>query len=309
MNQFHLISSDNIQVAAYSWLPKEKPVAVMQIVHGMQEHAGRYDKFARWLNERGIAVYAEDHIGHGKTAENEKELSHFPRKDDWQRQVELLHELTLVIKSEHPGLPVIILGHSMGSVLLQTYMIRYGYEADGYILSGAIRQTLFMANAGILLVKVLSFLFGSEDRSKLIVRMGYGQYNKRFMPMRTKCDWLCRDEMIVDEYLASPLCGKRLTNMFYYNFFQGFRIIAQPKNLAKIPSGKPVLIIAGQEDAAGFFGKAPLKIKELLTRYAKASIELKLFAGARHEVLNETNKEEVYNEIILWTQEMLNVQC
>jgi alpha-beta hydrolase superfamily lysophospholipase len=169
MQAFQIVISDVIHAQAYAWLPSEKPVAALQIVHGMQEHALRYEHFARWMNDQGIAVYAEDHIGHGASIRAMDEISHFPRKDDWQRSVDLLHELTKIIKTEQPGIPVFLLGHSMGSVLAQTYMIRYGNEADGYILSGVIRQPLMMANLGILLVRMLSFLFGSKDRSMLII--------------------------------------------------------------------------------------------------------------------------------------------
>jgi len=300
LESFQIILEDGVAIQAYCWLPEGKPVAVLQIAHGMQEHAQRYAHFAKWLNDRGIAVYADDHIGHGHSAKSETELSHFPRKDDWQRQVDLLHQLTLKIKAMSPGLPIFILGHSMGSVLVQTYMIRYGKEVDGFILSGVIRQPLVMANLGIILVRLLSMIFGPEDRSKLIVSLGYGSYYKKFKPNRTKCDWLSRDDKIVDEYLASPLCGKRLTNMFYYNFFHGFKFIARPKNLAQIPSGKPVLIISGQDDPAGFFGKAPKRIQQLLSKYAKANVDLRLYPEGRHEILNEINREEVYSDILEW---------
>jgi alpha-beta hydrolase superfamily lysophospholipase len=295
--QSFVINIDPITVQGYSWLPEDKPVAVLQIVHGMQEHALRYDHFARWLNERGIAVYAEDHIGHGASIQSMDEIAHFPRKDDWQRQVDLLHQLTMNIKSHYPGLPVFLLGHSMGSVLTQTYMIRYGAEANGFILSGAIRQPVFMADFGIMLARLLSFFLGPKDRSRLIIRLGYGQYNKRFKPYRTGADWLCSNNQTVDDYIASPLCGVPLTNMFYRNFFNGFKFVAKPKNLKNIPAVKPVLIIAGQDDPAGFFGKAPLKIKELLTKFAKAEVSLKLYPKFRHEILNEKEREIVYEDV------------
>jgi alpha-beta hydrolase superfamily lysophospholipase len=214
---FKIETADHIQAQAYSWLP-EKPVAALQIAHGMQEHARRYDHFARWLNGHGIAVYANDHIGHGLTAKSPSDLSHFPRRDDWQRSVNILHTLTKKIKSDHPGIPVFLLGHSLGSVLAQSYMIRYGREADGYILSGAIRQPVFMANIGRLIATALSALFGPEDRSDLIVFLGYGQYNKKFRPNRTGSDWLCSENSAVDGYIASPLCGVPLTNRYYQNF-------------------------------------------------------------------------------------------
>jgi alpha-beta hydrolase superfamily lysophospholipase len=305
MQSFFIQSTDRVEVQAYSWLPANQPVAVLQIAHGMQEHARRYDHFAGWMNERGIAVYAEDHIGHGLSAKNENELSHWPRKDDWHRSVDILHNLTLKIKTAHPGIPVILLGHSMGSVLAQTYMIRYGNEADGFILSGAIRQPAFMAYSGQILASMLSSIYGPDDRSGLLVKSGYGQYNKHFKPNRTGADWLCSVDKVVDDYIESPLCGKRLTNRFYQNLTYGFGFIAKSANLAKIPSGKPVSIIAGKSDPAGFFGKAPIKIKELLEQHANAKVDLKLYPGCRHEILNEKNREEVYNDVLSWMVQII----
>jgi alpha-beta hydrolase superfamily lysophospholipase len=150
------------------------------------------------------------------------------------------------------------------------------------------------------LASVLSFLNGPSDRSKLLITFGYGQYNKHFKPNRTGVDWLCSENLVVDEYIASPLCGKRLTNRFYQNLTCGFKFIAKPGNLAKIPPEKGVLVIAGEDDPAGFFGKAPEKIKKLLEKHAKAKVSLKLYPGLRHEILNEKNREEVYYDVLQW---------
>jgi len=266
----------------------------------MQEHAQRYDHFARWLNAKYIAVYANDHIGHGLSAKTPEDLSHFPGKDDWQRSVNILHILAEKIQKDHPGIPVFMLGHSMGSVMVQTYMMQYGKEANGFILSGVIRQPLVMANLGILLVKILSALFGPGDRSKLIVTLGYGPYNRKFRPNRTGSDWLCSENSIVDEYISSPLCGIPLTNRFYQNFFHGFKYIARHRNLKKIPAGKPVYILAGKLDPAGQSGNAPEEISYLLTKIARANVDLKLYPAGRHEILNETNREEVYHDVLGW---------
>jgi alpha-beta hydrolase superfamily lysophospholipase len=306
MHSFNIFSPDKVSVQAYSWLPGNKPVAVLQIAHGMQEHAVRYDHFAKWLNKHRIAVYAEDHIGHGASIKSMDEISHFPRKNDWHRSVDILHNLTLRIKAEQPGIPVFLLGHSMGSVLTQTYMMRYGQEAEGYILSGAIRQPVYMARIGRLIAKSLKTISGPTDRSRLIISLGYGQYNRKFKPNRTGADWLCRNNSTVDDYIASPLCGVPLTNMFYQNFFYGLNYIARHKNLEQIPAGKPVFIIAGQDDPAGFFGKAPLKIKQLLTKYAQARIDLKLYPRMRHEILNEDNREEVYRDVLGWIVKIIS---
>lgn len=308
MNSFSIANLDGIKVQTYSWLPDKKTVAALQIAHGMQEHAKRYDHFARWMNQQGVAVYANDHIGHGASVRSMEDISHFPRQDDWQRSVDLLHRLSEKIKRDHPGIPMIILGHSMGSVLVQSYMIRYGEEADGYILSGAIRQSCFMASIGVIIVQGLTALYGLKDRSHLIISLGYGQYNKHFRPNRTGCDWLSSDNKTVDEYINSPLCGVPLTNSFYLNFFNGFRHIASLRNLKKIPKGKPVMIIAGKSDPAGFFGKAPVKISQLLTKYAKAKVDLKLYPDCRHEILNEINKEEVYQDVLTWIGQTLKIE-
>jgi alpha-beta hydrolase superfamily lysophospholipase len=307
MLSFKISSKDNVEIQAYGWLPENNPVAVIQIAHGMQEYAQRYDHFARWMNSKNIAVYASDHIGHGSSIGSMDEISHFPRKDDWQRSVDILHRLTEKIRLDHPGIPLVVLGHSMGSVLVQTYMVRYGKAAEGYILSGVIRQPMLMANLGTIIVKTLVVFYGLNDRSKFVISMGYGQYNKHFKPCRTKCDWLCRDNSIVDGYISSPLCGVPLTNSFYLNFFHGFSFIACRRNLKKIPEGKPVLIIAGKSDPAGFFGKAPVKIGNLLSRFAKAKVELKLYPEARHEILNEINKEEVYRDVLAWIGKALDL--
>lgn len=302
MQLFTFTNSENIEIQGYCSLPAGKPIAVIQLVHGMQEHAGRYAHFADWLNSKGIAVYANDHIGHGLTAKNPEDLAHFPRKDDWRRSVEILHTLSQKIKAAHPGIPLFLLGHSMGSVMTQSFMIRYGEKADGYILSGAIRQPFLMAASGKLLAAALSVLFGPGDRSRLLVSLGYGQYKKYFRPNRTGADWLCSVNSVVDEYIASPLCGKRLSNRFYYNFTRGFLFILKRKNLRKIPAGLPVLIIAGKDDPAGFFGKAPLKINKMLSKHALSKVDMKLYAGCRHEVLNEINREEVYLDVFEWVR-------
>lgn len=300
MDSFKISASEGLEIQAYCWLPAGKPVAVIQIAHGMQEYAQRYDHFARWMNANNIAVYADDHIGHGSSIASMEEISDFPRKDDWQRSVDILYKLTEKIRRDHPGVPLVVLGHSMGSVLVQSYMIRYGKEAEGYILSGAIRQPWLMAAIGTVVVKILAAFNGWKDRSKLLVDLGYGGYNKHFKPARTQCDWLCRDHGVVDDYIASPLCGVPLTNSFYLNFFYGFRFIACRRNLKHIPAGKPVLIIAGKDDPSGFFGKGPMKIGKLLRKYARAKVELKLYPEARHEILNEINKEEVYRDVAGW---------
>jgi len=305
MELFKIENHDHFQVQAYYWAV-ENPVAVVQISHGMMEHARRYDHFARWLNEHRIAVYANDHIGHGLTAKTSSDLGHFPRKDDWQRSIEILHSLTKKIRADHPGIPVFLLGQSMGSVMVQTFMIQHGREADGYILSGPVRQSVIMANVSLLISGTISFFFGPADRSKLLIFLGYGQYNNRLRTRRTAFDWLSTDDRVVDEYISSPLCGFPCSNCFYQNFFHGFKYISKLNNLKQIPAGTPVYIFAGRMDPAGKFGKDSQKINYLLSKFAKAQVLMKLYCNGRHEMLNEKNREEVYGDMLEWIKERIS---
>jgi alpha-beta hydrolase superfamily lysophospholipase len=305
MELIKIETRDNLQVQAYSWAV-ENPVAVVQIAHGMMEHAGRYDHFARWLNEHQVAVYSNDHIGHGLTAKTSSDLGHFPRKDDWQRSVDILHYLTQKIRKEHPGIPVFLFGHSMGSVMTQTYMMQHGQEADGYILSGPVRQSGIMANIGLLISGALSFLSGPDDRSKLLIFLGYGQYNNRLKSRRTAFDWLSTVDSTVDEYVSSPVCGFPCSNRFYRNFFHGFNYISKRKNLKQIPPGTLVYIFGGRMDPAGKFGKDPQKINYLLSKFARTQVRMKLYCKGRHEMLNEENREEVFADLLEWMHERMS---
>jgi alpha-beta hydrolase superfamily lysophospholipase len=305
MELFKIETRDHLQLQAYSWAVKN-PLAVVQIAHGMMEHAGRYDHFASWLNEHQVAVYANDHIGHGLTAKTPADLGHFPRKDDWQRSVDILQSLTQKIHAEHPGIPVFLFGHSMGSVMAQTYMMLCGREADGYILSGPVRQSGTMANLGLKIAGMLTFLFGPEDRSKLLIFLGYGQYNNRLKPRRTAFDWLSNVDSTVDKYMGSPICGFACSNRFYQNFFHGFNYISKRKNLKQIPPGTQVYIFAGRMDPAGKFGKDPQKINYLLSKFASARVRMKLYCKGRHEMLSEENREEVFGDLLEWMQERIS---
>lgn len=298
-------SEDNLQVQTYSWAV-EKPLAIVQIAHGMMEHAGRYDYFARWMNNHQIAVYANDHIGHGLTSNSSAELGHFPLLDDWRHSINILHDLTKRIREENPDVPVFLMGHSMGSVMAQTYMILHGQDTDGYILSGPVRQSGIIASIGILISCTFSILFGVANRSSVLNHMVYGKFNNRIKPKRTAFDWICSEENIVDEYTASPLCGFPCSNRFYQNFFQGFKFISKIKNLKKIPPAIPVFIFAGRMDPAGKFGKDPKKVNYLLSKFARAQVQMNLYCKGRHEMLNEKNREVVYQDLLDWINERIS---
>lgn len=283
------------------------PKAVMQIIHGMMEHSGRYLEFANWLADLGIAVYLSDHYGHGKNLEyipgqvtkGNQVHGHFADKDGWKNSLEALHEFNLDIRENHPGLPVFMLGHSMGSVMLQSYMQKFNEDVAGFILSGTMSQPKILINAGILLADSLKAIYGPHYRSRLLISLGYGSYSRYFKPKRTDFDWLCSDPAVVDAYVADPFCGFPSTAALYCDFFRGIR-----ENIHPVPSESSakgsLLIIGGENDPAGRFGKDPKRFAELYRKAGYEKVDLKLWPDGRHEMLNEVNKKEVWEYIYSW---------
>jgi alpha-beta hydrolase superfamily lysophospholipase len=304
-HEFNIPSVDGADINAWSITP-DKPVAVMLLVHGMMEHSGRYREFAKWLAGKGIAVYMNDHRGHGRNlvsspgdqAARPALFGHFADRDGWLKSVETLHDLLLLAKQNHPDLPVFILGHSMGSLLVQSFLRRYSHEVDGAILSGPLRQPGLLLLSGIGLVKVLWKLYGPHHRSKLMIQLGYGSYSKYFKPKRTGFDWLCSDPKVVDDYVADPLCGFPLTTAFYADLFRGLRENSAP---APIRKDLPLLIFAGGKDPAGHFGRDPVAVAGLCRNAGLSKVDLHIWPDGRHEMLNETNKVEVWEYLLSWT--------
>ncbi len=295
-----------IDVHAWSFIP-DKPVASLQLVHGMMEHSGRYLEFARWLAGKGVSVYMNDHPGHGKNLRytpgepvmGEMIHGHFADRDGWGKLLDITVNLTKRIKEEYPGLPVFILGHSMGSVLVQSYLRNLADRLDGAILSGPLLQPRPLLQAGILLVAFLKLVHGPRFRSDLLKNLGYGSYSKFFKPVRTEFDWLCSDEVVVDKYVDDPLCGFPCTNAFYADFFRGLR-----ENLSGFVTQKnvPLLIFAGKQDPTGHFGRDPVKMSEFYKRCGFNDVVLRIWPNGRHEMLNEINKTEVWQFVLDWIQ-------
>ena len=305
--EFKISDIDGIRVKTTSLVPAS-PLAVLQVVHGMMEHSERYLEFAKWLASQGIAVYLSDHFGHGKNLEytpgqavkGSQIHGHLADKDGWKKSIAVLYDLNQIIQKNHPGLPVIMFGHSMGSVMVQTYMQHFGKEVNGFILSGTMSQHRIMINAGVMLADILRSFYGPHHRSGLLTKLGYGSYSKYFKPKRTDFDWLCSDQAVVDAYVNDPFCGFPCTTAFYSDFFRGIREnITQPE--VKIGGNSSILIIGGEKDPAGHFGKDPKRFARMYRKAGFSQVELKLWPEGRHEMLNEVNKEEVWEVIRSWT--------
>lgn len=291
------------------WRPDEnkydKPVAVLQISHGMIEYIDRYDGFARFMADRGFVVVGNDHLGHGESVCSDDDLGFFKDEHPGEALAKDVHHLTVLIKKMYPGIPYYLLGHSMGSFVTRKYICDYGYELDGVIIMGTGHQPTPMVLAGKALADITRLIKGDRYRSRLISKIMFGAYNKRIKNVRTSNDWLTRDEAVVDEYNA----GKLTTFLFTVNGYRGLMnmilYVRKPRNIAKIPKNLPMLIVSGLDDPVGEYGKGVYRAYNTYHGHID-DIDLRLFEDCRHELCNELNKEEIYEEIYGWIMDHMN---
>ena len=293
------------KIFVYQWVgePENKPKATIQIAHGMMEHAGRYAEFAKRLVKAGFIVYANDHHGHGKSVTSTNQLGHFNGKKGLHQVINDMKHLSNHIKTEYPDLPLILIGHSMGSLLARFFVMSNEIELGGLILSGTNYTSSFLSDFGKSLANLSTLLYGSHYKNKLINHLAYGNYSRSFSPKRTNFDWLSRDTKKVDAYVNDRLCGYRSTSGFYEGLFYGMREINKPENIKNTKLDLPVLIFSGKADPVGNFGKG---VQKVFNQYKKAGLKnltIKLYKNGRHEMLNEVNREDVYEDVVKWIEE------
>lgn len=297
---FTLTSLDGIDLFVHRWLPGSVPKAVLQIAHGMAEHGARYARLAEALGEAGYAVYANDHRGHGRTVKAPEELGFFGEREGWGRCLDDLWLVNRGIAADHPGLPIVLLGHSMGSTMAQQFMGQHGVSLAGVILSGPGGQPPAIAAIGRLIARMERLRLGSRGHSRTIHRMTFEAFNKPFAPARTAFDWLSRDPDEVDKYVADPLCGFPVSVRLWIELLDAGAVVSRPAWLRRIPKALPVLVIAGQHDPVSQGGR---RIEPMLAAYGAAGlqdVEHRIYPGARHELFNETNHNEVATDLIAW---------
>lgn len=293
--------SDMKDIFVYCWDEVENPKAIVHIFHGMAEHAGRYEPFAKYLNSQGFVVFADDHRGHGKTACSIDELGYIG-KNGFNAIVEDEHIITQLVKSKYPDVPIIILAHSFGSYIAQAFITKHGKEIDGIILSGTSKINMTDVKLGLILAAIQRAFLGEKKKSNLIDKIGFGSYNKRIQKPENKFQWLSRDNNQVQKYIDDPLCGTVFPVGFYYYFFKGASKLYRKEKLFNIPKELPTFIIAGEEDPVGGYGKNSRKLYELYKSLNLVNVDIKLYPNARHEIINETNYSEVYEDINNWLQ-------
>lgn len=297
--EFYNTASDGKKIHVYHWAPNGSVTSVLMVAHGMAEHAARYARLAEFLTEHGIDVWAEDHRGHGKTAQ-EGELGWLAPKNGFRRVIEDLHELSVFIKEKHPDKPFFLLGHSWGSFLSQGYIALYGNELTGCILSGTAGNGGPIVAVGRMLANLGCIFIGQKKKTPLMDSMSFGSFNKAFQPVRTKFDWLSRDPEEVGKYINDPLCGFVCSFGFFRDLLGGLVWIHSKKTMRSIPATLPVYMFAGSKDPVG---AATGSFDKLFNQYQELGIKdltKKLYPDARHETLNETNREEVMHDLLQW---------
>lgn len=300
-HEFTYISANGkTPLHAVEWLPEGDILAVVQIAHGVSEHILRYEPFARFLTERGFAVVGHDHLGHGGSVIERKNPLYFGPEGSWDAVVQDIEVRRQHARKKFPGVPYFLLGHSMGSFLARTYLIRHHGTVDGAIIMGTGQMGAPLVKAGIFAAKLESRRLGEDVPSSLINKIAFAPYNKPFAPNRTPYDWLSVNEENVDAYIAHPLCGGIPSPGLFREMLSGISCITTQKNVEQMDKNTPILFISGEMDPVGDLGKGVKKAYESFLAAGMQDVALKLYPGLRHEILNEDCREQVYEDLFQW---------
>lgn len=283
----------------------EPEVAVVQVIHGMAEHRKRYEEFGKILTDRGISVYTYDQRGHGDSAEaNDQSLGHFAHRDGWDKVVRDAFYLTKFIKKRKGDSSVILFGHSMGSFIARDYVTQFGEEVTGAIFSGTSMLDPLTLKLITPVAKLEKLFRGKLGKSKIMERIIFSSNNRNVEEAETKFDWLTRDREIVEKYIEDELSGFSCTTGFYDDFVYGMKRVSDEGSYELIPDDLPLLFVSGGEDPVG----GPI-IEDLAENYSQAGVkdvEYMVYPGARHELINELNKDQVFSDLIAWIEDRIN---
>lgn len=303
--EFYFTSrSEDVQIHAVRYIPKGEVKAILQISHGMVEYIERYEDFAFYLNSRGILVTGNDHLGHGGSINSKEDYGYFSQKDGNKAVLYDLRKLTCLTREAYPGIPYFLLGHSMGSFYVRQYLCEFGQDLmlDGAIIMGTGFQPRILIKAGKSLAYLLALFKGWKYRCAFVDNMAFGSYNKRFKPARTSKDWLSKDQAKVDEYIADERCGFVFTLNAYYNMFCGMNRLYDRKFLTRMPGALPIFFVSGAQDPVGEFSKGVLRAVDSFQKAGMTDVKVKLYPDDRHEILNETDRQVVYQDIADWLE-------
>ena len=293
-------STGKNKIHARMCVPDAEPRAIVQIIHGIAEYIDRYDEFMSFLADNGIIAVGTDHLGHGKSIESEEQTGFFAYDNGWDYVVRDEEVLRLAMHENYPELPIIVFGHSMGSFMARTLLIRYPDAFNAAIISGTGNQGAALVNGGLFMGNLVTGLKGAHHYSKFLNNLAFGSYNKIYDNPKTEYDWLSRDEANVQKYIDDPLCGFIPSCRLFRDMMTGVKFITNKKNLTAMNKDMPVYFMSGDMDPVGECGKGVQKAYNNFLEAGMKDVSIKLYPGGRHEMLNEINKDEVYTDILAW---------
>ena len=295
-------SHDGEVICYYKWegLGARKGRGVIQIAHGVGEHAGRYDRIAHRLRQEGFTVYANDHRAHGKTAEIRRLYGYYDGDNYFEDAVEDMHCLRQLIRKENPTERLILFGHSMGSLLSRKYILHYGEEIDALILSGTADFINGLGHFGLASTQIVGAIKGRAQSNDTLRRIFFDEFNKKFKPNRTDLDWISRDEAEVDAFEADPYRIENFSIGVFADILKNSKTLNQKETFRKTPDELPILIFSGDQDPVGEMGKGVTRVAENYRKHSNSEVTFHLYPGGRHEMLNEINSKEVEEDIITW---------
>lgn len=301
MSESTFLSSDGISRIYYrEYLPETEAKGVVQLAHGVAEHSVRYESFARYLAEHGYVVVANDHLGHGRSIAAEEELGLFPEIGGWDKVVADIGKLHSLTAARFPARPYFLFGHSMGSYLTRSYIIRRCSGLDGAVLSGTGQQSRVTLLVGRLQCDREIRRNGAAVKSQRLHDLAFGKNNSGIKNPRTAFDWLSRDAAAVDAYIADPLCGFVPSAGLYREMVNGIDYCSRPRNLARMKKDLPVFFLSGDSDPVGDRGEGVIRVYRSFLKAGMTNVTMRLYHEGRHEMLSETNRAEVYADILEW---------
>lgn len=307
-DSFEHTADDGVKIHVHRWKPAETPRAAVQIVHGMAEHGARYARFAERLAAEGYLVWADDHRGHGKTARSEADVGHVGDHDSFTRVVKDVLELRVALGKEAGLVPVALFAHSMGSFMAQEALTHHGPSPwNAVVLSGSDAVGGALVSAGKQAAKLERFRQGPRGKSALLSALSFGSFNDAFKPARTPFDWLSRDPAEVDKYVADPRCGFKITNQSWVDFLGMLEGVGKDGYGTIRPKDLPMLVISGSRDPVGKNGKGVRELVRKLRDVGLSEVRDVIYEDARHEVLNETNRDEVTAEVLSFFRKHLGL--
>lgn len=303
-SEFFFPSSDGkTLIHVNQWTPSErKIIGVVQIAHGVAEYGARYAPFAQFLCSHGFVVVANDHLGHGLSQIEGQPPVYFGESGGWEHVVDDVARLQQRTARAWPELPYFIFGHSMGSFITRTYLIRYPGRVRGAILCGTGHQPPLVVSGGLLVVNSEIKKLGAAAFSPKADQLAFGAYNRAFAPARTRFDWVSADPDNVDAYIADPLCGGDATLGLLRDMLTGIRFITRQSNIDQMDKDTAVFFIAGDQDPVGDMGKGVKRARDAFQKAGVRDLSMKLYHGLRHEILNEKSKRFVYQDVLTWLE-------